>query len=504
MRTRTSFTYSLFDIFSVSLIFTIFLKGRPGLFMDALDRYLYSFLIFLGIWLIVSIALGKYNFYLLPKIGAVLRKIVLTNALIIGVSTTLMFLVRVDFFSRTVVFGTILVSTALELIWGTLDFYLRNPVTEPPELKRRGRLLKAPPILQRRAKRKTADVKNREEAILVEINQFAFDFIFSYAQIDSPETLIISTVSRLNIDTQLKHSFESIVNLKRINDIRYINKFFESANKKLPIGGLFVDFVETKDLRKKRILRKYPPVLNYIAYTLDFILKRIFPKFALTQGITRLLTRGQNRVLTKAETFGRLYSCGFEVIAEKYVSNHLFFIARKTAKPHYPENPTYGPFVRLERIGYKGKLIIVYKLRTMHPYSEFIQEYVYTKHGTADGDKAINDFRVTSWGKFLRIFWFDELPMLFNLLKGDIKLFGVRPLSKSKYKMYPRKLQEKRILFKPGLVPPFYADLPKTFDEHMASESRYLDAYAKAPFRTDFKYFFKAIYNIIFRRARSK
>ena len=156
------------------------------------------------------------------------------------------------------------------------------------------------------------------------------------------------------------------------------------------------------------------------------------------------------------------------------------------------------------RIGYKGKMITVYKLRTMHPYSEFIQDYVYTKHGTADGDKAINDFRVTTWGKVLRMFWLDELPMLFNLIKGDIKLVGVRPLSKSKYKMYPKELQKKRILFKPGLVPPFYADIPKTFDKHMASENKYLDAYSKAPFKTDFKYFFKASYNIIFRSARSK
>ncbi len=504
MNTRTSTIYALFDLFIISLVFAIFLNERPGYFMDALEKYLYSFLIFLGIWFLVSVVIGKYNFYTLQKIGQVFRKILLSNALILGLATTLMYLIRVDFFSRTVVFGTIMISTAVELAWATLDFYLRNPVLEPVEAKRRRPLLKAPPILQRKAKRKTADVRHREEAILVEINQYAFDFIFSYARIDSPETLVISTNSRLNIDSQLKPEFESIVNLKRINDIRDINKFFESANKKLPAGGLFIDFVETKDLRKRKILRKYPPVLNYIAYTIDFIIKRVFPKFGLTRGINQFLTRGQNRVLTKAETFGRLYSCGFEIIAEKYVSNHLFFIARKNTKPHYPENPTYGPFVRLERIGHKGKIITVFKLRTMHPYSEFIQDYVYTKHGTANGDKAIDDFRVTSWGKLLRMFWLDELPMVFNLLKGDVKLVGVRPLSKSKFKMYPKKLQEKRIQIKPGLVPPFYADLPKTFDEHMASENRYLDAYARAPFRTDFRYFFKALFNIICKKARSQ
>jgi len=504
MNTRTSTIYALFDLFIISSVFAIFLNERPGYFMDALNKYLYSFLIFLGIWFLVSVVIGKYNFYSLQKIGQVFRKIILSNALIIGLATTLMYLVRVGFYSRTVVFGTIMVSTAVELIWATLDFYLRNPVLEPVEAKRRRPLLKAPPILQRKAKRKTADIRYREEAILVEINQYAFDFIFSYAQIDSPETLIISTTSRLNIDTQLKHSFESIVNLKRINDIRYINKFFESANTKLPLGGLFVDFVETKDLRKKRILRKFPPILNYIAYFFDFIIKRVFPKFSLTKGLYFFLTRGQNRVLTKAETFGRLYSCGFEIIAEKYVSNHLFFIARKNTKPHYPENPTYGPFVRLERIGYKGKTIRVFKLRTMHPYAEYLQEYIYNKEGLQEGGKFKSDFRVSSLGKFLRAFWLDEFPMIINVLKKDMKIVGVRPLSKHYFSLYSKKLRERRISYRPGLIPPFYADNPKTLDEIMESELRYMDAYDKHPLLTDIRYFFKAVFNIIFRRYRSK
>jgi hypothetical protein len=58
--------------------------------------------------------------------------------------------------------------------------------------------------------------------------------------------------------------------------------------------------------------------------------------------------------------------------------------------------------------------------------------------------------------------------------------------------------------FKPGLIPPYYADLPKEIDEIMASEMKYLQAYSRSPFFTDFKYFFKIWFNIIFRRARSK
>ena len=42
-------------------------------------------------------------------------------------------------------------------------------------------------------------------------------------------------------------------------------------------------------------------------------------------------------------------------------------------------NPSYGFLIKLNRIGYKGKKIDVYKFRTMRPYSEYLQEYIYKK-----------------------------------------------------------------------------------------------------------------------------
>jgi hypothetical protein len=69
--------------------------------------------------------------------------------------------------------------------------------------------------------------------------------------------------------------------------------------------------------------------------------------------------------------------------------------------------------------------------------------------------------------------------------------------------LYTPELREKRVKYKPGLIPPFYADMPKTLGEIMASEMKYLLAYEKSPLLTDTRYFFLAIYNIIFRKARS-
>jgi lipopolysaccharide/colanic/teichoic acid biosynthesis glycosyltransferase len=93
--------------------------------------------------------------------------------------------------------------------------------------------------------------------------------------------------------------------------------------------------------------------------------------------------------------------------------------------------------------------------------------------------------------------------MIINFLKREVKLVGVRPLSKHYYNLYSKELKELRLKFKLGLLPPFYADNPKTLNEIMLSEKNYLEAYEKNPFKTDFKYFFKIILNILLRRARS-
>jgi len=342
------------------------------------------------------------------------------------------------------------------------------------------------------------------ELIVRETNEEVYEFMSKHIDIKNQDTLIVATTTAFNIEKQLTPSFHSIVNLSRINNIRWINKFFEVVNTKLEDGGIFISSAETYTLRKKRILKKYPPVLNWMYYTIDFFFKRVSPKVSGLKKIYFFITRGNNRVISKAETLGRLYSCGFEIIEERTINGQLYFVSRKVGEPAYDYDPTYGPLIKLKRFGKGGKIIKVYKIRTMHPYSEYIQKYVYDHFGSSTGDKADNDFRVTTTGRIFRRFWLDEFPMLINLIKGDIKLVGVRPLSIHKFNTYPTSLQKQRMKHKPGLVPPFYADLPSGPMGLINSEKKYLDAYDKHPLRTDWSYFWKAFNNIVFKKARSK
>ena len=297
---------------------------------------------------------------------------------------------------------------------------------------------------------------------------------------------------------------DCIVNFYRLNDIRFINKFLEVTNQKLSIDNTFICCAETFTARRHRKKINNIPIVRNIYFGFEFVFMRIFPKVKFFKYFYFKITKGKNRLLSKAEILGRLVSCGFDIVDYKNIDGLLFVVSKKKRTPLFDMNPSYGPIYKMPRVGKSRKIIHVYKLRTMHPYSEYLQDYIFKKNGSLNGDKITNDFRVSPLGRFFRRIWIDELPMIINLLKGEIKLVGVRPLSISKFNTYPKEIQDLRSKFKPGLVPPFYADLPNNFDELVLSEKNYLNKYIKKPFLTDLKYFFKAFYNILFRGFRSK
>jgi len=342
-----------------------------------------------------------------------------------------------------------------------------------------------------------------KEVMLKDLQPEVRSFLGKYVDMKTSHTKVLMTTTAFNIENIEESTANAIVNLRKINDIRFVNKFQEAVNEKLPHGGLYIGLVETQEQRRYRLLRKYLPGLAHIYFLFDFIFKRVFPKLPFFKKLYFFVTNGRNRVMSKAEALGRLASCGFRIIDVKEIQNHTYFVGRKDRQPCYDLNPSYGPLFAMNRIGKDGKIIKVYKFRTMYPYAEYLQEYIYEQNKLAAGGKFAEDFRITTWGKFMRRFWLDELPMIINLLKGDIKIVGVRPLSKHYFSLYTKELQEKRIYSKPGLLPPFYVDMPNTLDEIIDSELRYLTAYEKRPFLTDIRYFFSICSNIVFRKARS-
>ena len=324
-----------------------------------------------------------------------------------------------------------------------------------------------------------------------------------YVDVEAEETKLMMTTTPFNIQNFDNQSNEAIINLKKINDIRFVNKFQEAVNEKLPMGGIYIGLVETQEQRHHRLLHKFVPIIAQIYLVLDFVFKRVFPKLPFFKKIYFFVTDGRNRVMSKAEALGRLVSCGFRILEVKEIGNYLYFVGQKEKLPSYDLNPSYGPLFAMRRVGKDGKIIHVYKFRTMYPYAEYLQEYIYEQNKLTEGGKFANDFRITHWGSFLRRFWLDELPMIINLFKGDLKIVGVRPLSRHYYSLYTKELQEKRLDSKPGLLPPFYVDMPKTLEEIINSELRYLKQYEMSPMKTDFHYFLAILNNIFIKKSRS-
>ena len=91
-----------------------------------------------------------------------------------------------------------------------------------------------------------------------------------------------------------------------------------------------------------------------------------------------------------------------------------------------------------KRIGQYGKIFTLYKIRTMVPNASSM----------GGSSTASNDVRITRMGRLLRRFKLDEIPQVYNWIKGDITLIGWRPESPEYKDTFPKEV----LATKPGLI----------------------------------------------------
>ena len=116
-----------------------------------------------------------------------------------------------------------------------------------------------------------------------------------------------------------------------------------------------------------------------------------------------------------------------------------------------------GPvFYRQERVGYRGRLFMLFKFRTMkvnvdtRVHESYLERLIASDSPMTKLD-AQGDPRLIRCGRFLRAAALDELPQIFNVLRGEMSLVGARPCTVREFEHY-RPWQRERVNGRPGLT----------------------------------------------------
>ncbi|WP_294127039.1 sugar transferase [uncultured Clostridium sp.] len=149
------------------------------------------------------------------------------------------------------------------------------------------------------------------------------------------------------------------------------------------------------------------------------------------------------------------------------------------------------------RKGLHGKDIRVYKFRTMYENSKEIFDN-FTEEQKKEfyiNFKLDNDPRITKLGHFLRKTSLDELPQLFNILKGDMSIVGPRPIVEGEIERYG-KYSKKLFSVMPGLTGYWQANgrSDTTYEERVAMDMYYIDNRSTV---LDIKIIFKTFISVI-------
>jgi lipopolysaccharide/colanic/teichoic acid biosynthesis glycosyltransferase len=115
-----------------------------------------------------------------------------------------------------------------------------------------------------------------------------------------------------------------------------------------------------------------------------------------------------------------------------------------------------GPiFYRQERVGFRGRPFMIFKFRSMKVHAQTSQHELHYERLMRDGEPMTKldggDTRIIPLGRLLRATGLDELPQLFNVLRGEMSLVGPRPCTPLEFEKY-EEWQRERVNAHPGLT----------------------------------------------------
>ena len=160
-----------------------------------------------------------------------------------------------------------------------------------------------------------------------------------------------------------------------------------------------------------------------------------------------------------------------------------------------------GPILfRQKRVGLNGRTFTFYKFRSMVRDAEEVRKEIdHLNEMSGPVFKIKNDPRLTRVGRFIRKYSIDELPQLFNVLKGDMSLVGIRPPIPEEVEKYEG-WQRRRLSMKPGITCIWQVNGRNKvdFEQWMRMDLSYIDNWSH---KLDFELLLKTIPAVIFTRG---
>lgn len=384
----------LFDIFALIISFILSLFIRFKFMFDNIDLnwYIISFIIILLIDLLMMFFKGLYDnkqLSLIEQIRIVFNSLMYSIASYIIIS----YFIKNTLFSRLTL-GYLFISILFLQLTGKLIIeYIRK------ENYKKGKGLINTLVI--------GSVNDHIERLLYDINsehEYGLNIIKTISNIKSNEKNILESVDFFK-DYIVKKDIKSVIFTSKVDNIdRIINYCLNNYINVYVIGNI-------------ENLMNYPVEIIFID---DIPILKI--KDILISGISGKLKRLIDILLSLT---------GLIILSPVFLI--IIFLIKVTSK---------GPvFFKHRRLGLNGKIINVYKFRSMvvnaeeklksllESDPEFKEEY-YRSY------KLKKDPRLTKIGCFLRKTSLDELPQLFNVLKGDMSLVGPRPIVENEISKY--------------------------------------------------------------------
>ena len=364
--------YLLADAITLLLSVVVVLAWFPLSTQIPFQKYDVFAIIFSTVWLITGYLCRRYLPVRYMRMDKDIRQLILSAIFTFGCMYGYMWLKSGKHFSIWVLLTIWLVMLVMSLLYLIIKHAYRYALNaeETPSVAAE----RKPQTVLKAAEELSQEDKDGLRASMLEFSSKAtLRYIEQYVNLYSSNTFTLRSTELYNIQKLQNYRYDTLINFMPLNQIRGVNKLFATVNDKLPDDGIWICCFEPQSVTKRNILHRYPLVISWLYYIAFFLYKRVMPKLFMTSRLYFDITEGKDRVLSKAEVLGRLCYCGFDIVAERKIGDLNYVIARRKFRPHIIEKRVYGILVKLNRVGKKGKKFNVYKLRTMHPYSEFLQ-----------------------------------------------------------------------------------------------------------------------------------